>query len=125
MTGVTLDAGALIAHERRSRVVELFLRDALAADERITIPAGALAQVFRDGARQARLARLLDFESTDVVPLDAVAARLVGRICAATGATDVIDVSVVLCARARRQPVLTSDTRDLLRIDPNLEVVEV
>lgn len=125
MTGVTLDAGALIAHERRSRSVELFFDGVFEADERISIPAGVLAQVFRDGARQARLACLLELERTDVVPLDAATARLIGLLCAVTGATDVVDASVVLCARMRRQAVLTSDAADLLRIDPGLRVVEV
>ena len=124
MTGATLDAGALIAYERRPRALELAIGRALREGE-IAIPAGVLAQVFRDGARQARLMRLLDLEATEVVPLDGVAAQLVGRICAVTGARDVIDASVVLCARLRRHVVLTNDARDLLRIDPGLRVVEV
>lgn len=125
MSGITLDAGALIAHERQSRAVEVLLQRAGAAGDRVAIPAGVLAQVFRDGACQARLANLLELADTEVVPLDAHEARLIGMICASTGATDVVDVSVVLCARRRRHVVLTSDARDLLRIDPGLRVVEV
>ena len=125
MSGVTLDSGALIAHERQSRTVELFLRRIADDGERVAIPAGVLAQVFRDGPRQARLMALLDRERTDVVPLDGLAARLVGRICGVTGVSDVVDVSIVLCARQRGHAVLTSDAADLLHIDPGLRVVEV
>jgi hypothetical protein len=125
VSGLTLDAGALISHERRSRTSELVVGRALRSGDGIAIPAGALAQVFRDGARQARLMRLLDDARTEIVPLDAAAARIIGRICAVSGTADVIDASVVLCARVRRHVVLTSDAGDLLRIDPSLRVVEV
>jgi hypothetical protein len=125
VSGVTLDAGALIAFERGRRDVDLILDRAVGTDVRISIPAGALAQVWRDGGRQARLARLLEGDHVDVVALDDRAARAIGQICRATGATDVIDVSVVLCARLRRQAVVTSDPGDLLRIDPGIRVVAV
>ena len=125
MSGVTLDAGALIAFERGRRDVDLILDRAVATDVRISIPAGALAQVWRDGARQARLARLLEGDHVDVVALDDRTARAIGQICRATGATDVVDISVVLCARMRRQAVVTSDPGDLLRIDPEMKVVTV
>ena len=62
---------------------------------------------------------------TDVVALDAKAAYVIGRMCAVTGATDVVDASVVLCARQRRQVVVTSDRDDLLRFDPGLRMVVV
>ncbi len=125
MTSLTLDAGALIAYERRGRRLELILDDAVAGGGQISIPAGVLAQVFRDGSRQARLGTLLDLEATNVVPLDEQSARIIGVMCAVTGATDVVDASVVLCARMRRQLVVTSDRDDLLRFDPGLRVVEV
>jgi hypothetical protein len=125
VTGLTLDAGALIAHERGSRTLDALLRRAIAAGGGVSIPAGVLAQVFRDGARQVRLVRLLYADVTEVVPLDGATARVIGRMCAVTGTTDVVDVSVVLCARLRRHAVVTGDRDDLLRIDPHLRVVEV
>lgn len=87
------------------------------------MPAGALAQVWRDGSRQAVLARLLRQDHVEVVPLDDAAARAAGQLCGATQTSDVIDASVVLCARARHQPVLTSDPDDLRRLDPRLRIV--
>jgi hypothetical protein len=38
---------------------------------------------------------------------------------------DVIDATVVLCARERQQPVVMSDPKDLLRLDARLRVVRV
>ena len=41
------------------------------------------------------------------------------------GTSDVIDASVVLCARARDHVVLTSDSRDLRLLDPTLTLLAV
>ena len=46
--------------------------------------AGVLAQAWRGGGRQARIARLLRASNTSVVPLDAKMALRVGARCAAT-----------------------------------------
>jgi hypothetical protein len=44
-------------------------------------------------------------------------------LCGKTGAADVIDASVVLCARERGHRVVSGDPDDLLAIDPALPVV--
>lgn len=125
MNGVTLDAGALIAIDRGvGRMIALL--DRLSShDGGVSVPAGVLAQTWRDGRRQARLARLLTSNETEIVPLDNQTARSVGVICGLTGTSDVIDVSVVMCARERGHPVVTSDAGDLARIDPSLTLFEV
>lgn len=64
--GLTLDAGALIALDRGGRNARALLRTALAQERYITVPAGALAQAWRGGPRQARLARSLGVEGIDV-----------------------------------------------------------
>lgn len=125
MTGCTLDAGALIALERGDRRVALLLAEALAGGLTIAIPAGALGQAWRDGARQARLARLVASPEVEVEQLDALRARASGQLCGLRGTSDVIDASVVLCARARDHVVLTSDSRDLRRLDPTLTLLAV
>lgn len=125
MARATLDAGALIAHERRDRAVSAWLDDAALKGEQVSIPAGVLAQVFRDPRTQVRLVVLLSQSFVKVVPLDGRSARLVGAICKASGASDVVDASVVLCAQERGDAVLTSDPDDLLAIDPRLRVVKV
>lgn len=123
--GVTLDAGALIALERGSREISFFLKLASETDGRLAVPAGVLAQVWRDGRRQARLARFLISRHCDVVPLDALSARMAGHLCAVTATSDIVDASVVVVARQRGHRVVTSDPDDLLRLDPRLELVVV
>ncbi|MGZ4189221.1 MAG: PIN domain-containing protein [Actinomycetota bacterium] len=125
MRGATLDAGALIAFERRKRTAVAFVARALEQRQRLAVPAGVVAQVWRDGARQARLVRLLGSDLVEIVSLDDETARAVGQLCGVTGATDIVDASVVLCARQRGHDVLTGDTADLRRIDPRLRLVSV
>jgi hypothetical protein len=125
LKGYTLDTGALIALERGEEHIVALLDRALAMpDAVIHIPAGVLAQAFRGGPRQARLARLLRHPQANVVPLDAAIAQVVGVLLGARGADDVVDASVVVCARRYRQPVVTGDPQDLRRLDPRL-LVEV
>lgn len=62
---------------------------------------------------------------TNVVALDYGIARLIGRVLGQTGARDPIDAHVVLLARERGWPVVTSDPDDLLAIDPTLQVERV
>jgi hypothetical protein len=48
----------------------------------------------------------------------------IGKLCAQTGARDVVDVSVVLCAQQRRHTVITSDPWDLREIDAQLRLLD-
>lgn len=123
MTGATLDAGALIALEAGSRRMAVLVEEALAERAVLAIPAGVVAQAWRGGARQVRVARLLRASVTSVVPLDERQALRVGARCAATGVADVVDVSVALCARDRGHPVVTSDPGDIRAADPALTLI--
>jgi hypothetical protein len=123
--GATLDAGALIALERGSRELSLQVKVAAELGARLCVPAGVLAQVWRDGRRQTRLASFLRSRHCEVVPLDAASARLAGHLCALTATSDVVDASVVVVARQRGHRVVTSDPGDLRRLDPQLELVVV
>ncbi len=125
MPGLTLDAGALIAFDRNDRFVVGLLTQALAHRLSITVPAGVVAQVWRDGRRQARLARLLGAPDVVVEPLDDQRAREAGQLCGVRGTTDVIDASVVLTARRRGDRIASSDQADLLRLDPTARVIRV
>jgi len=91
----------------------------------LAVPAGVIGQVWRDGRRQASLARLLASDLVEIEPLDDARARAAGQLCGATGTSDVIDASVVLCARARDHGVLTSDPDDLTRLDRTLRIERV
>ncbi|MGH2785534.1 MAG: PIN domain-containing protein [Actinomycetota bacterium] len=125
MTGATLDSGALIAFERAKRRMVVLVARALERRITLSVPAGVVAQVWRDGSRQVRLVRLLASEFVDVVPLDDRTARTVGQLCGVSRTADVVDASVVLCALERGQKVVTSDAADLRRIDPDIDVVTV
>lgn len=123
MSGVTLDAGALIALEAGKRRMAVLVEEAQSSGTRLAIPAGVLGQAWRGGGRQARLARLLRASTTDVVALDQRVAMKARTRCAASGTSDVIDASVVVCARERAHPVVTSDPEDLHAIDPKLTLL--
>ena len=125
MNGVTLDAGALIAFDRNDRAVVAVVRRAVERGLTLVVPAGVVGQVWRDGRRQVRLARLLASEAVHVETLDDARARAAGQLCGVRGTGDVIDASVVLCARSRGQAVLTSDIDDLRRLDPSIEFIRV
>lgn len=116
---VVLDAGALIAVERADRRVIRLLELA----EEIHVPAGALAQAWRNPARQVRLARAMSTDRVTIHPLDALTARAAGALCAASATSDVVDASVVLVARAVRGVTVTSDVDDLRHLDPGIDVV--
>jgi hypothetical protein len=115
--GLTYDAGALIAADRNDRRMWALHRRALQRRERPTVPAGALAQVWRAGG-QANLARLL--KGCTVEALDGDGARAAGAACARSGTDDPIDASVVVSALTRGDAVLTSDPADLRRVAQGL-----
>jgi predicted nucleic acid-binding protein len=123
---VTLDAGALVATERGDRRMTGLLAVALAEAAGVYLPAGVLAQVWRGGSRQARLARLLVDPAVEVVPLNEARARAAGALCGRAGTSDIVDASVVLCARERgNTAIITSDPDDLARLDPKARLVRI
>jgi hypothetical protein len=126
LKGFTLDAGALIAVERGDQRVKALLDRMIAKHDAILhVPAGVVAQVFRDGPRQVRLTKLLNKPQTRIVPLDARMAYITGLLLGRRGGSDVVDASVVVCARRYHQPVLTSDVKDLRRLDHDLLLEEI
>lgn len=117
-TGLTLDTGALLAldHPAKAVAMQARLEAARRRGGTICITAEAVAQAWR-GPRQARLARLLKSPDIDIAVMTLSVARAVGLICAAAEHDDVVDVHVVLCARQRHHAIVTSDPRDIARID--------
>jgi len=125
MSGLTLDAGALIAFDRNDRRMVALLKRALELGYSIAVPAGVVAQAWRDGRRQARLARLLGSDEVTIEPLSDRRAREAGQLCGATKTKDVVDASVVLCAKERGHRIVTSDPDDLRRLDPSLPLITI
>jgi predicted nucleic acid-binding protein len=121
--GVTLDAGALIGLERADRRVIAILARAAATDATITIPASVVAQVIRDPVRQSRVSKLIRQRNVHLPALDARTAIGVGRLLAASRTSDVVDAHVVICAREADGSIVTSDPKDLARLDPTARLV--
>ena len=111
MSGLTYDSGALIAAERNDRRMWLIHARALARGVQPTVPAAALAEVYRSG-RQANLERLLTGCRVD--PRDGERARaagvLLGRRSLSPGA---VDASVAECALRRGDAVVTGNAGHL------------
>ncbi|MDO8677550.1 MAG: PIN domain-containing protein [Acidobacteriota bacterium] len=125
MTGVTLDAGALIALDRGDRRMVTLLARALEHGDRITVPATALAQALRSPARQVRVVRLCRQPSTDLIALDAPEATASGLLLASSGTSDIVDAHVIVSARRAHQAVLTSDPDDIARMAPDVIAIKV
>ena len=123
--GIVLDTGALIALERGDKRMIALLHRALAQGRAFRVPAGVVGQAWRNGRVQVTLARFLRSEEVEILPLDEQLARSCGELCAATNSPDVIDASVVIIARERRDPIVTSDPHDLRRLDPAAPIIPV
>ena len=121
MSGAVLDTGALIAFEREDRRVVAMLHRALSRGETLVVPACVVAQVWRDGRRQVRLADLLD--GCEIASLDDLEARATGQLLGVTRTDDVVDASVAVAARRRAMRVITSDPDDIRALDRTLDVI--
>lgn len=123
--GLVLDAGALIALDRGDKRIIALLDRALLQGRTFRVPAGVVGQAWRNGRRQVILARFLRSDEVEIVPLDEHLARACGELCGATNSSDLIDASVVILARERRDPIVTSDPNDLRRLDPSAHIIPV
>lgn len=107
---LVLDSGALIALERNERPMWTRLKAARLDGEFPRTHGGVVGQVWRGGARQARLAQAL--RGIDVVALDDRLGREAGRLLSVAGLSDVIDAAVVLLALDGDQ-IVTLDLEDI------------
>jgi len=123
--GIVLDAGALIALDRGDKRMIALLQRAFTQGRAFRVPSGVVGQVWRDGRVQVTLSRVLRSEGVEVIPLDEQLARSCGELCGATNSSDIIDASVVILARERRDPIVTSDPDDLRRLDPGAQIITV
>ncbi len=101
------------------------LRRAIERRSVVAVPAGVVAQAWRGGPRQARIARLLADPVTAVPALDDPTARAVGLLCGRSGHPDVVDVHVALHARGHGAAVVTSDPDHLRAVDPALALIVI
>lgn len=105
------DAGALIAIESDDRRMWAIHKTALAQHRDIVVPAIVVGQAWRDGRRQARLARVL--RTCEIEPTELETAKAAGVLCGQAGSSDVVDATVMVTAIAHRANIVTSDHKDI------------
>jgi hypothetical protein len=114
VTALVLDAGAFIGWERGDRTVRAHLE----AARRLGLPpmttSPVIAQVWRDGLRQAMLARLIN--ATEVASPSLDDAKRAGELGRLAGTSDVVDAFVVIGSPIGAM-VLTSDPADLAALN--------
>jgi len=124
VAGLTLDTGALIAYERGDARVREILAVACARGLVPTIPAIAIAEVWRGDPRDARVARLLKACSVEVV--DESLASAAGRLRRATPKSGTIDACIAVGVRERGDAVASSDAGDMRRLlGPDFTILAV
>jgi len=110
---VILDAGALVAIDKRDRRVGAMLQLLHAQGVPLQTSVAAAAQVWRHGPTQALLARVL--AGVNVVGISPGDERSIGELLAKVGTSDVVDAHVALLVE-RGDRLLTSDAEDLRRL---------
>lgn len=113
-----IDAGPFIVdgENLNSRLWALIKRATERGDELHTTHP-ALAQVWREPARQANLARAL--RHFDIHPLDE--SVTIGRRLGQTETADVVDAHLAVVAESLGTFILTGDTSDMTRLNARFE----
>jgi hypothetical protein len=106
---VILDAGFLVSVDRGERPAHEFLHAALQRSTPLRTTHPIVVQVWRNGARQARLARFLE----SITIHDFENGRIVGALLARSGTADVVDAHLVAVAMECAEPILTGDIGDI------------
>ena len=113
-----LDAGVLIAVDRGERAAQSFLSASMEVGEVLRTTAPVVAQVWRDGSRQARLAGFLKTVETHDFHL--ADARMVGGLLRRSGTSDVVDAHVVALALRIQDSIATADETDFSLLTQHL-----
>ena len=114
MSTIILDAGALIALERRDRWLSTLIKTTASMGIAVVTPSTVVAQVWRGRANQAYLAQFLQFMV--VAPFDPYSRRI-GELCGKAKTTDVCDAQVALAALLHdAEAVYTSDPDDIAHL---------
>jgi predicted nucleic acid-binding protein len=124
MAGLTLDAGALIAYERGDERIREILAVGYARGLVPTIPAVALAEVWRGDAKDARVACLL--KACAIEAVDERLARAAGGLRHATPGAGTIDACIAVGVRRRGDAIATSDPSDMrVLLGPDFTILSV
>jgi predicted nucleic acid-binding protein len=113
MTRLVLDAGAFVAFERGDAALRARLAAARRLGLELATTSPVIGQVWRDGRRQALLARLISATNVDApTELDA---RRAGELLGKTRTQDIVD-ALLVGRVVDGDTVLTSDPRDIERL---------
>lgn len=111
MSGIVLDAGALIAIDRKDRGLWTVAKTTVEQGGEVVIPSTVVAQVWRGLRSQALVARVFDISI--IAPFDPLARR-VGELCGKARRSDICDAHVALVASLQdADAVYTSDPADI------------
>lgn len=119
--GITFDAGALIALERRAQRARKILERATEQKVRITVPAAVISEWWR-GRTDAR-DRIL--AGVRIEPLSESVAKLAGEALGAVKGATAIDAIVMASAAQRGDLVYTTDVSALTRLAGYFRAVRV
>lgn len=113
-----IDAGPFIADgERVNSRLWAIIKRATERDHELHTTHPVLAQVWRDPARQANLARML--RHIDIHALDE--SVVVGRRLATSATSDVVDAHLVVTAERLGTFILTADPHDMTTLGARFE----
>lgn len=112
-----LDAGFLISVDREELTAKAFIAAAIRRGTPLRSTHPVVAQVWRNGARQARLAQFLN--TVEIHPFDY--GHGVGSLLVRSGTSDVVDAHLVVLAVAYDEAILTGDVEDLVVLVASLQ----
>lgn len=105
----------MIAAEARAHAVWSFHEVAEPGVREFIVISPVVSQVWRDGARQALLAKFLG--RCVIRPPDLAAAKVAGTLLGRAGVSDAVDALVVATALAlNAKAIVTSDVKDLEKL---------
>ena len=113
-----LDAGFLIAIDRGEFTAHSFLAATLQEGAVLRTTAPVVAQVWRDGSRQARLPKFLG--TVEVHDFTLADAPIVGELLRRSQTSDVVDAHLVALALRLLDSILTADTPDFSALTSHL-----
>lgn len=111
MARVSFDSGILIALDRGEEAAWAWLRRAVERRQPPIVNAAAIAEAWRDGQTQARLARAL--RACDLHEVNDRLARTAGEALAEVKGADTVDALIAACAATEGALLVTGDQADM------------
>lgn len=108
---IAVDSGFLVAVDRRSSLASAWLERIVREQCDVVVPSVIVAEAWRDGSRQAVLARWL--RGCSVEAIDERDGKRAGELLAAAGSPHTIDALVVAVAERVGAMVLNGDLDDV------------